>query len=255
MPSEISSSVRAYSLYSSSKGNSMLITDGITNFLIDAGCSCKRLCSELMACNIEPNGISRIFVTHTHTDHISALARFVKLYNTDISGSFEVCSALGAGDIASGEITLGGFTVGAFPLSHDSAGTVGYLIRHVSGVTLGYATDTGVITDGMKNALMLCDAVFLESNYDPEMLRCGPYPSHLKSRIASPFGHLSNGDCASLAVCLAKSGVKRILLCHISPENNTPELALNCTSDALSEAGFSSVSVSVASSEHPVRLI
>lgn len=252
---EISSSVRAYSLYSSSKGNCMLITDGTTSFLIDAGCSCKRLCSELMACNIEPNGISRIFVTHTHTDHISALARFVKLYNTDISGSPEVCNALGAGDTVSGETAVGGFTVSAFELSHDSAGTVGYLIRHESGVTLGYATDTGVITDGMKNALMLCDAVFLESNYDPEMLRCGPYPSHLKSRIASPFGHLSNGECASFAVELAKSGVRRILLCHISPENNTPELALNCTSDALSEAGFSSVSVSVASSVRTVRLI
>ena len=101
----------------------------------------------------------------------------------------------------------------------------------------------GHITDAVKEALQGCRGALLESNHDVEMLRFGPYPAYLKSRILSPRGHLSNGDCASLALYAAMHGVTHIGLGHLSAENNTPEKALETTEKALSGSPVSSLCV------------
>ena len=126
-------------------------------------------------------------------------------------------------------------TVTSFPVSHDSAYCVGYKIETDGGYRFGYATDTGIVTEGMKKMLDGCDSVVLESNHNVEMLKCGSYPPDIKLRIMSKFGHLSNDDCAIFVHDLAKRGTKSFMLAHISAENNRPELALDCAENALSD--------------------
>lgn len=87
------------------------------------------------------------------------------------------------------------------------------------------------------SAVAGADAVLLESNYDPDMLKAGSYPYELKRRILSTRGHLSNDDAAACALELVKAGTKQILLGHLSKENNMPLLARQCTESTLREAG------------------
>ena len=133
-------------------------------------------------------------------------------------------------------LEIGNITLSSFPTSHDSADSVGYRICLRDGercVLLGYATDLGVVTPAVEQALTGCEGVVLESNHDEEMLMTGPYPYYLKKRIASRHGHLSNHDCAVFATRLAANGMKRLLLAHLSETNNLPELALNESRAAL----------------------
>ena len=99
------------------------------------------------------------------------------------------------------------------------------------------ATDLGQVTDGVDRALSGCDLVLLESNYDPGMLACGPYPYYLKKRISSQLGHLSNDDCAAQLVRLVESGTTRLVLAHLSQENNLPQLAFETARSELLAAG------------------
>ena len=130
--------------------------------------------------------------------------------------------------------------VTSFPTPHDSEGSVGYRVEiPIEGrtVTLGYATDIGHVSETVETSLRGCDAVILESNHDPEMLHAGPYPSSLKQRIASRYGHLSNYDSAALAARLCATGTKSLMLAHLSQENNTPDLALAVCREALRDHG------------------
>ena len=93
-------------------------------------------------------------------------------------------------------------------------------------------------SEEMAAALDGCSAVILESNYDEYMLRNGSYPDELKRRISSEKGHLSNSQCAEILPYLYKNGTRRVLLAHISPENNTPELALDSALSAIKRYGL-----------------
>ena len=87
----------------------------------------------------------------------------------------------------------------------------------------------------MQDAVFGCDGVVIESNYDDDMLRNGPYSAVLKSRIAGRRGHLSNAECACLAPVLARCGTRSIVLGHLSETNNTPELAYKASREKLRE--------------------
>ena len=115
------------------------------------------------------------------------------------------------------------------------------ICKHTScsaGAKFALATDIGCVRGGWLDAIRGCAAVLLESNYDPEALACGPYPYHLKQRIAGPYGHLSHQDASAFAVQLAKSGTSQIILAHLSHENNSPAIAHYTTEIALSAAGL-----------------
>ena len=148
-------------------------------------------------------------------------------------------------------VEIGDLSVSSFRTSHDSACAVGYKIVTEDGRSFGVATDTGIITKGTGNALTGCEAVVLECNHDPDMLREGPYPYYLKTRIASRFGHLSNGDCARFAAYLAEKGTQSFLLAHLSRENNTPDRALKTVRAAVPD---STVSIKVASPDIPTPM-
>lgn len=236
------------SLYSSSSGNSILISNDDTNILIDAGVSASKICASLDEAGISPREIDAIFVTHEHSDHISGIRVLAKKYNISV---FALSSTMeyilrNAPDIpagcphiitASNVYDIRSMRIKAFVTPHDSTSSVGYVIES-DGKRHAVATDTGSITKAMLSSLAGCEAVVIEANHDVDMLRCGPYPYALKKRILSDDGHLSNDRCAWLATQLAIWGTKRILLGHLSEQNNTPQKAFECVSKTLEDNGF-----------------
>lgn len=248
--------IGVYSLYSGSSGNSFLIRTQDGAFLIDAGKNSKKLCEALAACNTSPDEIRAIFITHEHSDHVGALAVFLKKHPVPVHVLERSAYALrNAPSVAPClrlhkpiyEERIGSVTVRSFPTPHDSEASVGYQIEIPLGertVRIGYATDIGHISKDVEQALTGCDAVILESNHDLDMLQTGPYPYPLKERIRSRYGHLSNPDSAAFAARLCDMGTKSLMLAHLSDENNTPSLAYEVCKSAL--AGHDDVHLCVA---------
>lgn len=242
--------IRVFSLYSGSKGNAFLIDTPCGAVLIDAGKSAKRLCQALSEANVSPDAIQAILITHEHSDHISALPVYLKHHPTPVHAPIGCIKKLEKDETVAAclishppidTIQLGEIVITSFPTPHDSMGSVGYRfqIPMSDGKTfvLGYATDIGYISKDVENGLLGCDAVILESNHDPDMLQCGPYPYDLKCRIASRRGHLSNPDSAVFAARLCATGTKKLMLAHLSQENNTPDTAYDACVCAVGDDG------------------
>lgn len=237
---------RFCTLCSSSKGNSTYIGTSTDGILIDAGISCRQLTLSLERAGLSPESIRGIFVTHEHCDHISGLRAIASRYGIPVFASGGTLSWLMNHDILNGKFKyeiitekgtdLGDIHVSRFPTSHDAKESCGYRIE-LPDRTVGVATDTGIMTEAVFEGIKGADLVLLESNYDPDMLWFGPYPEMTKIRIRSESGHLSNDICAETAVRLIESGTTRLVLGHLSCENNTPELAYKCTHSFLKRAG------------------
>lgn len=229
-------------LCSGSKGNSTLIKYRDTAILVDAGRSTKYLKGALASVGILPEEINAIFLTHSHSDHTSALKVWSSHYHTPIHASGAVCSAVakhcGEDILVSHPVLfeeiVGDLKVKSFPTDHDSYGSVGYRFE-AGGVSVGIATDLGHVTDRVREGLCGCVAAVIESNHDVDMLLRGPYPPELKQRILSRFGHLSNETGAEFARYLADNGAEKLMLAHLSEINNTPELAYRASASALAD--------------------
>ena len=242
----------------------MLLSAVGVNILIDAGKSARALCMALNAAGSDIKNIDAIFITHEHADHTGALEIISKKYSIPVHMTTASADRMPAGVFLRGAAVMhpplfsaevGEVTVTSFATSHDSACCVGYRFEFDDGEghhAVGLATDTGCITDGMVKSLMGCESVVLECNHDSDMLRFGPYPYQLKQRIGSRYGHLSNEDCAAFASQLAETGTRRILLAHLSRENNAPEVALAAVRAAVPDE---SVDIMIASPDAPVELI
>lgn len=223
-------------LFSGSSGNSSFVATAGGGLLIDAGVSCKRLFTALKSIDIEPCAVSSVLITHEHSDHIAGLRVFLKKTGARLYASAEVLEFLCENGHVPPEIDINpvepgrpfeieGAEVKGFSLSHDSVAPLGYHLTLPDGRTAAVATDLGRVTEPVAAALSGADLVILEANYDPLMLAEGPYPYFLKQRILSEVGHLSNKDSGSLAARLIASGATRIILAHLSRENNSPSLA------------------------------
>ena len=235
--------VRFLSLVSGSSGNSSLITDGNTTLLIDCGISGKKLKERLEEANILPENIDAILITHEHSDHTKGIGVVSRRYNLPIFATEKTLEAtdLGKTDLsliniikANESFKIGTIEVHSFNIPHDAADPVGYSFV-AEGEKYTLATDIGFMPDSLFCELCGSRQIILESNHDVEMLKCGSYPYYLKKRILSNRGHLSNADCAILAVRLAQAGTKNILLAHLSEENNDPAVAYDEVYSALGD--------------------
>lgn len=252
--------VQIFTLCSGSSGNCTYCRFGSTAFLIDAGASRRAIGKALTSIGASLSEISAIFVTHEHSDHIKGLAMLAKydkipIYIAPISGKSlsDIDSDLLIPMKHPASVTLGEVTVSSFDTLHDSLSSCGFVISY-HGERFGYATDIGRPTTAVTDALCGCCAVILEANYDKDMLRKGPYPYPLKQRIAGKYGHLDNETAAAFCVFLGKTGTKRILLAHLSNENNTPALAYETVSQKLKEENIT-LSLGVADRYAPTELI
>ena len=228
---------RLYPIASSSSGNCTYIGHAKDGILIDAGVSCKTIVDSLNNIGVEPKDLRGIFITHEHSDHINGLKVLAKKFNVPVFASEKTAQGIlkaGLEDIESnikiidGSISVGDLNIQRFATSHDCEGSSGYVIHLPDGRKCAVCTDLGVVTDEVHNALCGCSAVLLESNHDVSMLQKGSYPQYLKARILSDKGHLSIVSCSSELQRLVDSGLTRIVLGHLSRENNRPEIARSC---------------------------
>ncbi len=224
-----------YPLFSSSSANASYIGGRNAGILVDAGASCKKILETLERNGLQKQCVQGVFITHTHSDHTKGLRVLLSKLKVPVYGTAEsleklihdgqIPEGIQANPVDTGAIACGDCEITAFPTMHDVPGSCGYRIHTADDKYCAVCTDLGVVTQEVREAVSGCDMVLLESNYDPAMLRNGPYHPDLKRRIMSEYGHLSNPDSAAFAASLVRSGTTRLLLGHLSPHNNTPELA------------------------------
>ncbi len=230
-------------LFSGSSGNCIYIGEGDTHILIDAGVSARRITTALNNIGVSPCNISAIFITHEHNDHVCGLKNFAKRDNIPVYMSrgtadalSESCAGLNIKTMDS-PVQVGGIEISRFATNHDCPDSSGYRIK-LGCRDFAICTDTGIITDEIRNAISGCELLLIESNHDINMLNKGPYPIPLKRRILSDSGHLSNNACAEELPELLKKGTIRFVLGHLSRQNNSPDAALSCANSALTLAGY-----------------
>jgi len=232
---------------SGSSGNCALVSHGRTHLLLDAGISFRRITASLRALDLEPADVAGILITHEHTDHVCALKTLAKHLSLPVFASRGTAAALRKlapeltpciTEFDPGEtFVLGDVEARSFPTPHDTPQSVGYRLE-AGGRSLAFATDMGCVTQTVWEAVRGVDAAVIEANHDLLMLQTGPYPYVLKQRILSDRGHLSNDRCGALAAALVREGATRLLLAHLSRENNTPRRAYGTVCQALAEDGI-----------------
>ncbi len=234
-------------LFSSSKGNSYYIQGNGSAILIDAGRNLKQIELAMAENDLSMRDVQAIFVTHEHSDHISALKVLLKRYPIPLYASRGTLEYLARYDkvpptaqlrVIEDIVETGDFRVERVETSHDAAEPCGYFITTPDGRRMSVVTDTGYLTENAKLAISRSHLAVVESNHDLDMLREGAYPYILKQRILSDNGHLSNSACAEALPDFVGAGLTRIILGHLSEENNTPHLALNESIDSLNRAGM-----------------
>ena len=238
---------RYISLYSGSSGNCSVVEENGKFILIDMGKSARLTNKALTELGLDIRNLQGILVSHEHTDHTAGLKVFLKnlrvpVYTGVATADYMTCCDMIPPHIDIQDIDFSGFNIGdfyvkGFETPHDSVGCMGYRITTGKGRKMSIATDLGFVTEDIFHNLNNVDLAVVESNYDVQMLRDGPYPYYLKARIASNRGHLSNDQSAQTTLRLIESGVNKIQLCHLSNNNNTPSLALERVRNAALSTG------------------
>ena len=234
-------------LFSSSKGNSYYIQGNDSAILIDAGRNLKQLELAMSANGLSMSRVGAVFVTHEHSDHISALKVLLKRYDIPLFATRGTLEYLTRSDkvpasarlnVVEDSVEINDFRVERVETSHDAVDPCGYFIATPDGRKVSIVTDTGYLTDHARESVARSNLAVVESNHDVGMLKGGPYPYILKKRILSDSGHLSNSACAEALPYFVGRGLTRIILGHLSEENNTPRLAFEEAVDSLNRAGM-----------------
>jgi len=237
-------------LFSSSSGNSTFIATESTCILVDAGISAQRLKEKLGEIGAAITDISAVVVTHEHIDHIKGIGVLARRHNIKIYANAATWNAIlregRVGEIPfenrvcyidEAEFYIGDMQITPFTISHDAACPSGYSI-YSQGKKIVVATDTGCVPRHCLANYLSCDALMMEFNHDLDMLKNGAYPPHLKKRIMSRHGHLSNDDGAAVLEAVLASGTRNIILAHLSRDNNTPEAAYDAACRAVRALGL-----------------
>lgn len=239
---------RFLSLGSSSSGNCYFVGTANYGFLIDAGINVRTVRKVLKDNGIEIENIYGIFITHAHTDHVKYVGVLAEKYNVPIYTTQDVFDGINSNyhitpKISShnrkifaktDKITIKDFTIQSFPVSHDINDAMGFSLRY-NNQTMVIATDLGYISKEVADNIAKANFLVIEANYDEEMLKNGPYSYTLKQRVRSHTGHLNNEHTAKFLADNWHSNLTHLFLCHISGENNTPEIAYETVNKALKE--------------------
>lgn len=236
---------------SGSSGNCYLLYTPTDALMIDAGVGIRSLKKHLRAYGLQLEMVNNILVTHDHADHIKAVGIVsrdagapvysTKLVHRGIVDNYCVRQKVPEDMVRLVEkgvpFDAGEFHVEPFAVPHDSTDCVGYEI-HCQDITFTIITDAGHLTDEMLLRIERANYLVIEANHDPQMLQRGPYPQYLKDRIAGPRGHLPNDECARALAEHATPALRHVWLCHLSEENNHPELARITVSQILRDHGI-----------------
>lgn len=249
-------------LCSGSSGNTTYIEAGNARLLIDAGLSCKRITELLERVGVDPRTLSAILITHEHIDHVRGVNILSKKYDIPVYANADTWSVLKAPlrDVAAKNVCvfesdrdfyLAGARILPFSVPHDAVHCVGFTVS-AQGHKVGVCTDLGHVDARILSILSGCDLLLFEANHDVDMLMAGSYPYLLKKRILSGNGHMNNDDCGRALVKLHETGVKNVILGHLSQENNYPALAMIAVRSVLEEAGIANdMQIAVAAREEP----
>ena len=229
--------VKFISLASGSSGNCYYLGTETYGILIDAGIGIRTIKKTLKDYNILMDSIRAVFITHDHADHIKAVGNLGEKMNIPVYTTARIHAGINRSYCMTEKLslsvrylekqepmTLEDFHIESFEVPHDGTDNVGYCIE-IDGKVFSFLTDLGEITPTAAHYISKAHYLILEANYDEEMLKMGPYPQYLKERIASKTGHMSNSDTAEFLAENITEHLRYIWLCHLSKDNNHPELA------------------------------
>ncbi len=219
------------SLNSGSNGNCYYIGNDNEAVLIDAGISCRETEIRMKRLGLAMDKVKAVFISHEHTDHISGIVTLSKKYRLPVyiteathkQSRIKLEKDLIFRFLANKPIHIGDLSVTPFLKKHDAADPHSFIVASAS-VKVGVFTDLGIACDQLIHHFQQCHAVFLESNYDEEMLNNGGYPYYLKQRITNGLGHLSNVQALELFNNHRPAFMSHLILSHLSKNNNNPEL-------------------------------
>lgn len=239
------------SFSSGSSGNCYYLATCEDGLIIDSGLGIRTLKKYCRDYGVSLASVHNVLVTHDHADHVKSVGNLSIDYNLPVYTTGKVHEGIIRNYCVSKKIPhdnirviekgqtykIGGFLVTPFEVPHDSSDNVGYRIE-AEGVVFCLITDAGSITDEMKRQISEANYLVIEANHDEEMLECGPYPNHLKKRILSNIGHLSNKNCGIVIAENMTEKLRMVWLCHLSEENNHPELARKTVESVLKSYGI-----------------
>jgi phosphoribosyl 1,2-cyclic phosphodiesterase len=254
--------VRISILGSGSGGNCTLIASGRTRLLLDAGFSRRETLRRLKAVGAGAERIDAILITHEHTDHVAGLGALASAFDCPVYITALTRDALSLENDklprfelfqAGRRFLVGDIEVEPFTVPHDALDTVAFRLT-VEGMRVAVCTDLGYLPDSVKVHLAGCDFLAIESDYDPDMLKVGPYPWSVKQRVLSRTGHLSNTALSDFLLNDFDRKAHTLVLVHLSENNNHPEIARLSAAMALEARGAAGTRLVVSSQAVPTEL-
>lgn len=236
---------------SGSSGNCYYLYTDDESIMIDVGVGVRSLKKYFREYGLNLSFVDNILVTHDHADHVKSVGSISNDFGIPVYTTLKVHAGIENNYCVRSKISpdrvkiiepgqtfhLGSFEVTSFSVPHDSNENIGYRVKY-GDVTFCIITDAGHITDEMSQYISEANYLVIEANYDEEMLLSGPYPRHLKDRIASNSGHLCNTACGEALSNYASPKLRYVWLCHLSEENNHPELARKTIEQILRSYGI-----------------
>jgi len=250
------------SIASGSNGNCYYLGNDDDAILIDAGISAKQIAERMTRLGLSLSKLRGVFISHEHSDHIRGIDVFSRKYSvpvfmtqkTYVSYDHVIRDTLLNFFSPGEQVQLGNICVHPFLKSHDAVEPCSFSVSSRSR-NVAVMTDIGLQCENVIDHIRNADAIFLESNYDDQMLKTGTYPAYLKKRIASDVGHLSNTQAALLTLEHASARLRHIFLSHLSANNNTPELALRTFMRLMEQRSDLQLDVMLASREKESSIV
>jgi phosphoribosyl 1,2-cyclic phosphodiesterase len=247
-------------LGSGSAGNSTVIACGGVRILVDAGLSAKQLCLRLAQLGIDPDSLSAILLTHEHGDHVRGLKNFLNKQPVPVFATRDTAHVVREQGIegavwktfeAGQAFPIAHLTVETFAIQHDAVDPVGFVVGNAAN-RLGLVSDAGFVTRSMTERLRNLSALFVEANYDDELLELDTKrPWSIKQRISSKHGHLSNVQVGELLREIAHPGLCQVVFGHLSSDCNCPKKVTELFGKCLRELGHAHTALHCATQSEP----